>query len=90
MKVEQHWGWADKKALLIKKRVYSTIMYVFYNVTFEISENLHFVVAWMSRNSVLEIGTISDIKWLKQSSNHIVCKQTLSHLAKLVEFLFTH
>ena len=84
-----HESWATlrpswQKSVAYKKRVYSTFMYVFI-MSYAIRENLHFAVAWMSRNSA-----ISDIKWLKQSSNHIVCKQTLSHLAKLVEFLFTN
>ena len=49
--------------------------------------NLHSAVASMSRNSVLKRDAISDI--LSdcngiQTHNHLVCKRTRNHLAKLV------
>ena len=47
--------------------------------------NLHPIVTWMSRNSLLE--TPCDIWYLSVSNeirthNHLVCKRTLKHLAK--------
>ena len=50
--------------------------------------NLRYIVASMSRNSLLETGAISDV--LRDSiriltHNHLVCKKTLNHLANLAE-----
>ena len=44
-----------------------------------VSEWIHSIVAWMSRNSLLGAG-ISDCP---RNHNHLVHKQTLNHLAKL-------
>ena len=43
----------------------------------------------MSRNSLLETGSLSDNNGIR-TQNHLVCKQTLNHLAKLAECLFTN
>ena len=44
--------------------------------------NPHFIVAGMSRNSLLEaeIWSLSDFNWT-QTHNHLVCKRTFNHLA---------
>ena len=47
--------------------------------------NPHSIVAWMSRNvlsrSRCKIWSLSDLNWT-QTQNHLICKQTLNHLAK--------
>ena len=49
----------------------------------------HSVVAWMSSNSLLEAGVksevLSDCKWTR-TLKHLVHKQILNHLAKLVKW----
>ena len=49
--------------------------------------NLYSIVAWMSRNSLLETG--AKFKWLQQDWNPqpLVRKRTLNHLAKLAKRL---
>ena len=52
--------------------------------------NLHSIVAWMSKNPLLKTGGISEV--LKGSNripahNHLVHKQVLNHLAKLIKQL---
>ena len=48
--------------------------------------NLHSLVAWRSRNSLLErdndIWSLSDSNGIR-THYHLVCKETLNHLAKL-------
>ena len=52
--------------------------------------NLNSIAAWMSRSSLLETGAISELlsecnrNW---THNHLVCEQTLNHLAKLAKLL---
>ena len=46
--------------------------------------NLHSIVAWMSKNSLLETGTISGVS---VTATGLVCNSTLSHLAKLAKWL---
>ena len=52
--------------------------------------NPHSIVAWMSRNSLLEAGAkfwnLSDCNWTR-THNHLVHKRTLNHLAKLAKWL---
>ena len=52
--------------------------------------NPHSIVAWMSRNSLLEAGAkfwnLSDCNWTR-THNHLVHKPTLNHLAKLAKWL---
>ena len=52
--------------------------------------NPHFIVAWMSRNSLLETGaksaSLSDCNRAR-THNHLVRKRTLNHLIKLVKWL---
>ena len=45
----------------------------------------HSIVAWMSRNSLLEAGAKSE-NWIR-TQNRLVCKQTLNHLAKPAKWL---
>ena len=52
--------------------------------------NPHCIVAWMSRNSLLETYNIWKLSvWNgTRTNNHLVCKQTLlDHLAKLAKWL---
>ena len=51
--------------------------------------NLHFEVAWMSRNSLLETRGVRNLNDCNGTGtqNHLVCKRTLNHLAKLVKLL---
>ena len=48
------------------------------------------IVAWMSRNSLLEAGAksevLSDGNWTR-TQNHLVRERTLNHLAKLTKWL---
>ena len=50
--------------------------------------NPHSIVAWMSSNSLVKIGAISDLLSDcngTRTQNHLVRKQTLNHLAKLIK-----
>ena len=52
--------------------------------------NPHSIVAWMSRNSLLEAGpkseVLSDWNWTR-TQNHLVRNRALNHLAKLTKWL---
>ena len=58
----------------------------YYHVTYEFQSESTILDAWISKNSLLETGAISEV--LSDSDgirtyNHLVCKLTLNHLAKL-------
>ena len=63
----------------------------FYHATDTFRVNLRSEGSLVSRNSWLKQVQYLKIMWLQQDSNpqpHLVCKQTLNHLAKLVEWSF--
>ena len=62
----------------------------YYDVTYTFQNEFTLYVAWMSRNSLLKTGAISDVlsdcnrSW---TCDHLVRKRTLNHLAKLAKWL---
>ena len=81
---------SPKKAKFIRSNLK---IYVFYHVTYAFRLNLHSVVSWILRNSLLKTGAISE----KLSDcngtrihNPLIRKQTLSQIDQMVECLFTN
>ena len=64
-----------------------TCLYVLIMSRTRFRVNLYSIVAWMLRSSLLKTGAISEVQVTASNGigthNYLVCKRTLSHLAKL-------
>ena len=61
----------------------------YHNITYMFRVNRYSIIAWMSRNSLLETSAILNFRWLQWESNpdRLDPQQALNYLVKLAKWL---